>query len=110
LIFYTAGGLPFRQPKQLVSCDGLLEATINVEVTDFVVDWLTLRRRSYNSQIPGPTWRIKRGDIVKIHLVRYTGPYALMITSKQDYRNMKKKLVSQITYIAELIFVYWSER
>jgi len=44
LFTYFAGGLPFRQPKQLVSSQGLLEVTFNVEVTDFVVDWLTLRR------------------------------------------------------------------
>jgi len=40
LFIYFAGGLPFRQPKQLVSSQGLLEVTLNVEVTDFVVDWL----------------------------------------------------------------------
>jgi len=77
---YFAGGLPFRQPKQLVSSKGLLEVTLNVEVTDFVVDWLTLRRRSYNSEFPGPTWRIKRGDTVKLHVVRVIGRYAVIIT------------------------------
>jgi len=81
---YSAGGLPFRQPEQLVSSNGLLEVTLNVEVADFVVDWLKLRRRCYNSQIPGPTWRIKRGDEVKLHLVRVTRPYALTITFKQN--------------------------
>jgi len=78
LLFYTAGGLPFRQPQQYVSNNGLLDITLNVEVTDFVVDWLQLRRRSYNSQIPGPTWRIKRGDEINLRLVRITGPYVMM--------------------------------
>jgi len=70
--------MPFRQPKQVVSYDGVLKVTLEVNVTDFVVDWLQLRRRSYNSQIPGPTWRIKCGDTVHLHLVRMTRPYALM--------------------------------
>jgi len=35
----------------------LLNMIFNVEVTDFVADWLQLRRRSYGSQIAGPTWR-----------------------------------------------------
>jgi len=68
----------------LVSSNGLLEVTLNVDVTDFVVDWLKIRRRSYNSQIPGPTWRIKQGDEVKVHLVRATRPYALTITFKKN--------------------------
>jgi len=88
LFIYFAGGLPFRQPKQLVSSQGLLEVTLNVEVTDFVVDWLTLRRRSYNSEFPGPTWRIKRGDTVKLHVVRVTGPCELIIILKQNCQDI----------------------
>jgi len=79
LLFYTTGGMPFRQPQQYVSNNGVLNITLNVEVTDFVVDWLQLRRRSYNSQIPGPTWRIKPGDIIYLRLVRITGHFAVMI-------------------------------
>jgi len=78
LFFYTTGGLPFRQPKQYVSKNGVLNITVYVDVTDFVVDWLQLRRRSYDSQIPGPTWRIKRSDTIYLRLVRITGPFANM--------------------------------
>jgi len=105
---YFAGGLPFRQPAQLVSSNGLLNVTFNVEVTDFVVDWLKIRRRSYNSQIPGPTWRIKRDDVVKLHLVRVTRPYALTITFKENCKIVDKRLASKSMRIAiaEFIFGY----
>jgi len=75
--------LPFRQPKQYVSNNGVLNITLNVEVTDFVVDWLRLRRRSYDSQIPGPTWRIKRGDQINLRLVRITEPFAVTTVVKR---------------------------
>jgi len=74
--------LPFRQPKHIVSDKGVLNITVNVKVTDFVVDWLLLRRRSYDSQIPGTTWRIKPGDHIYLRLVRITRPYVVMISRK----------------------------
>jgi len=66
---------------------------MNVEVTDFVVDWLQLRRRSYDSQIPGPTWRIKAGDLINLRLVRITEPYAVMIALIRNSKNVDMKLL-----------------
>jgi len=78
---------------QYVSKNGVLNVNITVEATDFVVDWLQLPRRSYDSQIPGPTWRIKAGDQINLRLVRITRPGGMMITMMQNAENMDQKLL-----------------
>nr|XP_018672869.2 uncharacterized protein LOC100175928 isoform X1 [Ciona intestinalis] len=62
------GGELLRQPQQHISSNGELSLTYNVRMADFQVEWLTLHRRTYNGEIPGATWRIKRGDKVNLHL------------------------------------------
>lgn len=94
----------------MVSCNGVLKVSLQVEVTDYVFYWLKLGRRSYNSEIPGPTWRIKRGDNVVVHVVRITRPYGLMITLKVYCKNMNHKLFYQNKHIGELTFANWLEK
>ena len=97
--------MPFRQPKQYVSSNGVLNITVNVEVTDFVVDWLQLPRRSYDSQIPGPTWRIKRGDTICLRLVRITGLYAAIITFKQFSKTLIRSYLDITKYFTKQLLV-----
>lgn len=43
-----AGGGNLTQPTQLRSNNGVLEMTLTVDMENFTVDWLTLKRRIYN--------------------------------------------------------------
>ncbi|XP_066271672.1 uncharacterized protein [Branchiostoma lanceolatum] len=48
---------------------GLLNVTLTVDLTPHTVDWLTVHRRTYNGEIPGPTLRVRPGDKLYIKLV-----------------------------------------
>ena len=64
------GGAELQQPHEEVSGNGSLSLTLNVEMADVKIEWLTLFRRTFNGKIPGPTWRVKRGDTVTVEVVK----------------------------------------
>eukprot|EP00058_Branchiostoma_floridae_P019836 XP_002605326.1 hypothetical protein BRAFLDRAFT_89031 [Branchiostoma floridae] len=47
---------------------GVLNVTLTVDLTPHTVDWLTIHRRTYNGEIPGPTLRVRPGDKLYIKL------------------------------------------
>ena len=65
-----AGGETLQQPDEEVSNGQSISFTLTVNVTEVTIDWLTLYRRTFNGKIPGPTWRVRRGDVVTVTLVR----------------------------------------
>uniref|UniRef100_F6YQV7 ferroxidase n=3 Tax=Ciona intestinalis TaxID=7719 RepID=F6YQV7_CIOIN len=67
------GGQNLASPQQLTSSGGSLSMTLTVQVSDIKIDWLTLHRRCYDGVFPGPTWRVKRGDVVNVTVVNTLG-------------------------------------
>jgi len=63
------GGLPFKEPMSLSSSDGVLDMSLEVEIGDITVDWLTIPRRLYNNTFPSPTIRLKAGDLWHLHVL-----------------------------------------
>lgn len=61
-------GLPFQEPRNIVSSDGRLDMQLDVDVGEVSVDWLTTKRRLYNNSFPAPTVRIRPGDRWHLHL------------------------------------------
>jgi len=68
VIFAGTGAL--QPPDQMESNGGVLSMTLNVQMAEVTIDWLRTFRRTFNEKIPGPTWKIKRGDRVTVQLVR----------------------------------------
>ncbi|XP_066264302.1 multicopper oxidase mco-like [Branchiostoma lanceolatum] len=64
------GGQDLSVPTEYSSeGTGLLNVTLTVDLTPHTVDWLTIHRRTYNGEIPGPTLRVRPGDKLYIKLV-----------------------------------------
>lgn len=68
---FQGNGLPFQEPATVASRDGsnTLHMTLEVDVGEVTVDWLTTKRRLYNGTIPAPTVRVKPGEKWHLHLV-----------------------------------------
>jgi len=64
-----SGGLPFQEPLDIISDNGVLDMTLDVDIGNVTVDWLTVPRRLYNNNFPGPTIRIRAGDRWNLKLV-----------------------------------------
>jgi suppressor of ftsI len=65
----TAPAAPeFENPPELVSRDGVLEATFTVETAQIDVAGKQLTTQLYNGLYVPPTLRVRRGDTIKLHL------------------------------------------
>lgn len=69
-------GLAFQklvQPSEIRSADGILETDLYVDAAPYhgVVQFNT---RLYNGSYPGPTIRVRPGDIARINLINVLGP------------------------------------
>lgn len=64
-------GLAFQEPATVASPDdsNTLHMTLEVDVGEVTVDWLTTKRRLYNGTIPAPTVRVKPGEKWHLQLV-----------------------------------------
>nr|XP_026690240.1 uncharacterized protein LOC100175585 isoform X2 [Ciona intestinalis] len=73
------GGQPFREPRQVRSTDGVFTYNMTVDIAEFTIDWLTVLRRLYDGEFPGPTFNLKPGDQFTLNLINnlqhpdYTG-------------------------------------
>ncbi|XP_076825146.1 multicopper oxidase mco-like [Clavelina lepadiformis] len=63
------GGEVFSEPREYDAVNGALNLELQVQMKDFKVEWLTMVRRTYNGEIPAPTWKIRKGDRVNLKLV-----------------------------------------
>lgn len=68
LLFLTVGRV-FQQPLEISSENGSLNLTLDVDIGEITLDWLTIKRRLYNNSFPAPTLRIKAGDEIHLKLV-----------------------------------------
>ncbi|XP_078492349.1 laccase-like [Ciona intestinalis] len=75
------GGQAFREPRQVKGINSApLTYTMTVGIADFTVDWLTVKRRLYDREFPGPTFTLKPGDKFNLNLINsllrpdFTGP------------------------------------
>ena len=59
---------PFQPPPELISQNGLLETTFNVQPTTFNVAGAEVRGYAYQGQFIGPTLRVQPGDTVRVQL------------------------------------------
>ncbi|MEW6281343.1 MAG: multicopper oxidase family protein [Candidatus Eremiobacterota bacterium] len=57
------------QPAVLRSSAGLLEVTLECRMATNQLGNLTITTPTYNGTIPGPTLRVKPGDLLRVHLV-----------------------------------------
>ncbi|TFD32260.1 multicopper oxidase family protein [Cryobacterium cryoconiti] len=64
---YT-GGEPLRQPTELRSSDGLLEAQLAAAPGPAEIGGRTVTVFAYNEGLPGPTLRLRPGDRVRLRL------------------------------------------
>jgi len=63
------GGDLYTKKSQLVSSEGKLDTSLTVDINEYTIDWLTVKRRMYNDEYTGPTIRVKAGDKVNLNLV-----------------------------------------
>ncbi len=63
-----ASGTAFGQPQVLDSADGVLEVTLRAEVVDLAWRDQTRVAFAYNGSTPGPTLRVRGGDLLIVHL------------------------------------------
>ena len=61
----------YTKKSQLVSSEGKLDTSLTVDINEYTIDWLTVKRRMYNDEYTGPTIRVKAGDKVNLNLVSY---------------------------------------
>jgi suppressor of ftsI len=66
--FPTQQRQPFQPPPELISQNGLLETTFNVQPTTFNVAGAEVRGYAYQGQFIGPTLRVQPGDTVRVQL------------------------------------------
>ncbi len=64
----TPSGTPFVEPEILTSSDGLLEVTLRAAPTDIPWRDTTRYAYTYNGSSPGPTLRLRPGDLLVVHL------------------------------------------
>ena len=64
-------GLPFTEPKRIVSSGGVLNATLVAHQRLVTVSGDTVRARVYNGAFTGPTLVIRPGDTLRITLVNH---------------------------------------
>ena len=64
--FPTQQRQPFQPPPELISQNGLLETTFNVQPTTFNVAGAEVRGYAYQGQFIGPTLRVQPGDTVRV--------------------------------------------
>jgi len=64
------------EPLVIESREGVLEATLDVRPSATRIGDRTVRGPAYNGAIPGPTLRVRPGDVVRIHLVNSLPPIA----------------------------------
>jgi len=65
----VSGGQPLKRVNELVSKNGALGVNLTVRMGNVTVEWLTTVRRTFDGTFPGPTWRIKAGDVVTVAVV-----------------------------------------
>jgi FtsP/CotA-like multicopper oxidase with cupredoxin domain/peroxiredoxin len=61
--------VPFRDPPEIHSGNGLLQATLVVNYAFNAIGGERVWLRSYNSGLVGPTWRVRAGDTLAIRLI-----------------------------------------
>ena len=66
--FRTEQRQPFQPPPELISQNGLLETTFDVQSTTFTVAGSEVRGYAYQGQFIGPTLRVQPGDTVRVQL------------------------------------------
>src|SRR5438045_6485688 len=62
----TSNYAPFVEPKVVKSEGGVLNLTLNLAVAPNTVAGRVIRTANYNASIPGPTLRVRPGDLLKI--------------------------------------------
>ncbi|XP_066264365.1 multicopper oxidase mco-like [Branchiostoma lanceolatum] len=70
---FTVGNALVRPDEYNSGNETHLNVTLTVDVSDVTFDWLTFQRRLYNGKMPGPTLRVRPGDMLNIKLVNELG-------------------------------------
>ena len=61
--------LPFHEPPEIVSSNGVLEGTITSAPTKLMISGAAVNGESYNGAFVGPTLRLEPGDQIRLTLV-----------------------------------------
>ena len=68
-----SGGTPFAQPQELVSANGRLDVELVAAPSNIPFGTGTRFAYTYNGTTPGPTLRVRPGDVLSITLVNRLG-------------------------------------
>lgn len=74
--FGLGGADDLANPQQIVSKNGLLQATLRTRLAPDLVDDKPRMLRRYNGGLPGPTLRLRPGDLMEIQLENALPPNA----------------------------------
>lgn len=70
----TANYAPFVEPNVVKSERGVLNVTFNLAVAPNTVAGRVIQTATYNASVPGPTLRVRPGDLMKIRLINNLAP------------------------------------
>ena len=62
-------GGPFKDPVELINqrqLDGVFESDLNVKIAPININGKTANLLTYNGHFPGPTIRVKKGDLLRV--------------------------------------------
>lgn len=62
-------GLDLKDPNEIRSRNGVLNATLDVQTRDINVSGATLKARNFNGHLIGPTMRVRPGDQINVDFV-----------------------------------------
>lgn len=75
IAFPVQRGLPFTEPPELVSQNGVLRVTLTADEKTTEVSGTKVKGRVYNGLFVGPTLRVQPGDLLEITLVNRLRQY-----------------------------------
>eukprot|EP00662_Eupelagonemidae_sp_cell21_P031626 gene31626-32860_t len=70
----TSARSDWVEPDERASRDGVLDTTLTVGVSEYQAHGIRFKTRSYDGMIPGPTLRVKPGDLLRLTLRNTLGP------------------------------------
>jgi FtsP/CotA-like multicopper oxidase with cupredoxin domain len=68
LLVSLCQSIPYHDPEERVSDNGMLETTFSVQASEFKGHGISFTTRTYEGQVPGPTLRLRPGDTLVLNL------------------------------------------
>lgn len=72
--FPTVLGPDLPQPNERSSVGGALDVSLTAQFATVAIDGITITTRTYNGMLPGPTLRVRPGDLLRVRLINDLPP------------------------------------